>query len=192
MDVLYNSTDDNLLFLIKEENSEKALEALYKRYWKELYNQAFKRLHIHELCEEIVQDIFIDLWNQRHQRTIQNLQAYLKTTVRYQVFMAYNKSKKLPHFEEPLDHLLATSIQTDGDIFLQELQKAIHSWLLLQPDKRREIFRLRYLEGFSTKEIATELSITQKTVQNQLLTSQEDFRESLSKILLLILITRFF
>ena len=55
----------------------------------------------------------------------------------------------------------------------------------MQPEKRREIFRLRYIEEFSTKEIAEELNLSQKTVQNQLLIGQGSLREAVSKLLIL-------
>lgn len=181
MNILIDSTDEHLLYLIRESDNDRALEELYRRYWQELYNKAFRRLHSHEVCEEIVQDIFIDLWNHRKKRQINNLQAYLVTSVRYQVLSIYNKFKNSPAFEEPLEHLLTIPAQSDTNIFYNDLRVAIQEWLNTLPEKRKEIFRLRYLEGLSTKEIAEELSITQKTVQNQLISSNKSLQISLSK-----------
>ncbi|MNL67353.1 RNA polymerase sigma factor [compost metagenome] len=71
----------------------------------------------------------------------------------------------------------------DSNFLRDELLTSIHQWLETQPEKRREIFRLRFLEGLSTVEIAEQLDISRKTVQNQLNTSQQSLRESIGRLL---------
>lgn len=180
-------TDSDLKAMLMR-GSETAFDKIYERYWKKLFNEANKRLNDLELSEEIVQDIFIDLWVKREKKEIDNLYAYLTTAVRYQVYAIYNKRKNLPFFEEPLDHMAFSPDEADSECFQKELIAGINLWLNTQPEKRREIFRLRYLEDMSTKEISETLSISQKTVQNQLNLSQESLRESVSKFTLLILL----
>lgn len=179
-----NLNDDELKSLLTQ-GSEAAFDEIYSRFWKKLYNEAYKRLHNPEQSEEIVQDIFIDLWTKRTQKEIDNLAAYLITSVRYQVFMLYNKTKKLPYFEEPLDYIALSSEEADSVCFEKDLIAAVQTWLDQQPEKRREIFRLRYLEEMTTKEISEHLNISQKTVQNQLNTAQDSLRSSVSKLLFL-------
>lgn len=179
-----NLTDDELKSLLIQ-GSEAAFDEIYSRFWKKLYNEAYKRLHNPEQSEEIVQDIFIDLWTKRTQKEIDNLAAYLFTSVRYQVFMLYNKTQKLPYFEEPLDYIALSSEEADSGCFEKDLIAAVQNWLDQQPEKRREIFRLRYLEEMTTKEISEHLNISQKTVQNQLNTAQDSLRSSVSKLLFL-------
>lgn len=180
-----NITDYELKTMLMH-GSEVAFDEIYERYWKKLFNEAHKRLNDLGLSEEVVHDVFIDLWSKRETKEIGNLDAYLITAVRYQVFAIYNKRKTLPFFEEPLDHMAFSSDEADSECFQKELIEGIKFWLETQPEKRREIFRLRYLEDMSTKEIAETLSISQKTVQNQLNLSQESLRDSVSKFMLLI------
>ncbi|CAG5008192.1 hypothetical protein DYBT9275_04214 [Dyadobacter sp. CECT 9275] len=184
-----NFSDDELNSLLLQ-GSEAAFDEIYNRYWKRLYNEAFRRLHDSELSEEVVQDIFIDLWASRDRKEIGHLQSYLMTAVRYQVFMIYNKNKKLPYFEEPLDYIQCPE-GADSGCFEKDLIAAVQLWLSHQPEKRREIFRLRYLEQMSTREISEELKISQKTVQNQLNGSQSSLRSSISKLLTVFLIFLF-
>lgn len=186
-----NLTDDELKSLLIQ-GSEAAFDEIYDRFWKKLYNEAYKRLHNPEQSEEIVQDIFIDLWTKRAQKEIGNLAAYLVTSVRYQVFMFYNKTQKLPFFEEPLDYIVLSSEQADSGCFEKDLIAAVETWLDQQPEKRREIFRLRYLEEMTTKEISDHLNISQKTVQNQLNTAQDSLRSSVSKLLFLTVLAGYF
>lgn len=183
MDAFVTYSDEQLLNFLTQKDDERALVEIYKRYWKHLYNQAYKRLKQAEICEEIVQDVFVDLWTNRKKRQIEKLLPYLQTSVRYQVFMAYNKGNKLPDFEEPLEHLLTVPADADAGFFLNELITAVQNWLDLQPEKRREIFRLKFLENCTTKEIAEHLNISQKTVQNQLHGAQGSLRTAVSKML---------
>lgn len=177
-----NAADDALVTMLMD-GSEAAFDLIYERYWKKLYNEAYKRLNDSSDSEEIVQDVFVDLWNKRENRQIDNLRGYLLGAVRYQVFAVYHKRKNLPAFEEPLDYMAFSSDDADSGYMRDELLASIHLWLETQPEKRREIFRLRYLEGLSTLEIAEQLDISRKTVQNQLNTSQQSLRESIGRLL---------
>ncbi|GGH32163.1 RNA polymerase sigma factor [Dyadobacter endophyticus] len=187
MNTLEKATDDELATLLTD-GSEAAFDSIYERYWRKLYNEAFKRINDSSDSEEIVQDIFVDLWHKRASRRIENLRGYLLGAVRYQVFAVYHKRKNLPAFEEPLDYMAFSTDNADSNFLRDELLTSIHQWLETQPEKRREIFRLRFLEGLSTIEIAEQLDISRKTVQNQLNTSQQSLRESIGRLLIVIIL----
>ena len=182
----YNSYSDPELVSYLEEGDRKAFDEIYERYWKKLYSDTFRRLKHMELIEEIVQDVFAELWSKRANRKIVNLYPYLLTSVRYQVFMLYKRGKTTPEFEAPLAHIALSSLQADSLFNEKELKGCIAIWMTLQPEKRREIFRLKYMEDLSTKEISKLLSISQKTVQNQLLTCFASLRNFLNKIMILL------
>lgn len=190
MHLLSHHTDSELIQLL-EKGSEPAFDEIYRRYWKKVFNDAFRRLHDQQLCEEIVQDVFIDLWNSRQQREIDALLPYLLTAAKYQVFAQYKKRKHLPFFEEPLDHIAVSPYHSDSKCFEKELLDTIGLWLDTQPEARRKIFRMRYLEGMETREIADELSLSQKTVQNQLNLAKGNLRLSILKHLVNLLIPLF-
>ena len=179
-----NHTDLQLTTSLRQ-GVEEAFDEIYRRYWRVLYNEALKRLGEIDYAEEVVQDIFIDLWSNRRNREIEELYPYLLTAVRYQVFAYYRKLTRLPAFEEPLEYMGVSTDKADSSFFLEELHSGILRWLNSQPEKRREIFRLRLLEQLSTKEIADQLHITQKTVQNQLINGQDSLRTAVSKLLML-------
>jgi RNA polymerase sigma-70 factor (ECF subfamily) len=182
-----NDTDDLALFNLMRMGFEPAFDEIYKRYWKKLFNEAYKRLGSIELSEEIVQDVFTDLWIKKEKKQIDNLFAYLLTAVRYQVYMQFKNRKRIPFFEQPLEHMAEASLQADSVYFEKELQESIAIWLQEQPEKRREIFKLRFMEGISTREISELLNISQKTVQNQLTTSLYKLRISLTKLMMALL-----
>lgn len=181
MAVLRTYTDRQLASLLATGSEVGVFDEIYRRHWKTLYSEAYKRLHDGPLCEEVVQDVFTDLWVHRADRRVDNLPAYLLTAVRYQVFMRYKKVVALPAFEEPLEHMAVSSDGADTALFVKEFRAFIDRWLETQPEKRREIFRMRYLEEKTTREIAGELGLSQKTVQNTLNTAVKDLKGTADK-----------
>jgi len=180
-------SDADLISYLKE-GEKTAFDVIYDRYWKKLYNDTYKRLRRVEQVEEIVQDVFTDLWTKRATKNIENLYGYLLTSVRYQVYMLYKKGKTAPIFEEPLEHIALDSLQADTLLNVKELKKCVALWMSMQPEKRGEIFRLKYMEDLSTREISEMLGISQKTVQNQLLTAFASLRDFMTKLMILLTI----
>nr|WP_162988805.1 sigma-70 family RNA polymerase sigma factor [Pedobacter schmidteae] len=180
--IAYNVCNDVELSALIKAGDEAAFDETYRRYWKKLYSEAYKRLRNAELCEEVIQDVFADFWVKREEKQVLQLFPYLAASVRYQVFMLYKKGKSLPVFEEPLEHMAEESLQADSLFYEKELRECIDVWLALQPEKRREIFKMRFSDELSTREISEILGISQKTVQNQLLTATASLRASLGKI----------
>ncbi|WP_158797420.1 RNA polymerase sigma factor [Pedobacter sp. L105] len=182
----YTSFTDAELIAYLRESDRGAFDEIYERYWKKLYNETFKRMRRIEVVDEIVQDVFSDLWTKRGSRKIDSLYPYLITALRYQVFMVYRRGQAGPEFIEPLEHIALADLQADSLLNEKELKGCIAIWMSLQPEKRRVIFQMKYMEERSTKEISEILGISQKTVQNQLLTSFASLREFLSKLMILI------
>jgi RNA polymerase sigma factor (sigma-70 family) len=182
----YRSLEDSKLVSLIMEGDRLAFDEVYERYWKRLYNDTYKRLKSIEMIEEIVQDVFSNLWSSRGKRNIQNIYPYLLTSVRYQVFMLYKKGKSTPVFEEPLEHMVLATLQADSLFNEKELKGCVSVWMALQPDKRRAVFQMKYIDEKTTREISETLGISQKTVQNQLLTSFSSLRDFLSKVMIIL------
>src|SRR5476651_2307758 len=84
-------TDEELVSLLKQDQMV-AFEAIYNRYWDKLFDSAYKRLHNPAICEEIVQDIFVKVWEKRFGLIITTgLKNYLYTAVKYAVIDHYRK-----------------------------------------------------------------------------------------------------
>ena len=160
-------TDTKLLELLAHDNRD-AFDALYDRYWELLYQAAFKRLKNKEQCKDLIQDVFVDLWCRRGQVTISNLKAYLYTAVRFQVYKLVAKEKAGPAFFELYDTIASSTFGAEGTLMEKELLGHVKAWIDELPEKKRTIFLLHTQHDKSTKEIANQLSLSQKTVQNQL------------------------
>lgn len=160
-------TDIDLLDLIAQGNRD-AFDALYDRYWELLFNAAFRRLKNKEQCKDIVQEVFIDLWCRRGRVTIDNIKAYLLTAVRFQIYKLVAKEKAGPAFFELYETIASSTFDAEGNLMEKEFLEHVKLWIDELPEKKRTMFLLHTQHDKSTKEIATELSLSQKTVQNQL------------------------
>ncbi|QNK64440.1 sigma-70 family RNA polymerase sigma factor [Pedobacter sp. PAMC26386] len=182
----YSSWNDTQLTASMISGDQAAFDEIYKRCWKKLYNESFKRLKNMEQVEELVQSVFVDLWVKKERKNnILNIYAYLVTAVRYQVYMLYKKSRTLPQFEEPLDHMAVSYNGADSLINEKEIRNYIAVWLAMQPEKRGEIFRMKFMDEYTTKEISEKLGVSQKTVQNQVTTSHASLRQFSKKLMVM-------
>lgn len=169
-----NFTEKQLLLLMAEGDKE-SFSVIYRNYWHELYCEAYKRLGNKEQSEDIVEEIFISLWERRINLQIENLSAYLYTAVRYRVYNYVARNRITDKFYEPFETLVSPS-GADAIMIGKELEQLARIYIDALPKKRKKIFALYFDENLSTREIAEQLNISQKTVQNQLGTAMNGLR----------------
>jgi RNA polymerase sigma-70 factor (ECF subfamily) len=179
-----NSEDDHVLFDLLKQGDEAAFAKIYNLYWVELYNAAYKRLPEKEKCQDIIQNIFTDLWNRKAELDLEKPLAYLHTAVRFQVLKHISRSPKSNFFAESFENELISPLQADGELLEREVGELIELFIKALPEKRRKIFLMHYFEGLSTAQISVELNISQKTVQNQLTTATHALRLRLTHLFL--------
>lgn len=177
--------EQHLLYALSQ-SDECAFAEIYKTYWKLLHDTAYKRLGDEDQAKDVVQDIFVKLWDQRETLAIDNLKAYLQTAARYQVYNLIAKQKVNDTYFKYLSSFETSFASADQNVIYSELQDKFGSVLNKMPVKRREVFDLRYEEGLTTQAIADKLQITQKTVQNQLIKAVDTIKEALLMLLVLI------
>lgn len=180
-------TDQELWLEVKEGNKN-AFDELINRYWKILYNSAYKRIQMMDVCQDIVQDIFLYLWQKRAQLDIESPENYLKTSVKFRVYSYYSRNKTTSGFTELFGAITTSPYKAENKLLHHDLQELVSRWIDTLPPKRKEVFRLYLEKNMTTKEIAEELQISQKTVQNQLNLSFDDLRNTVSKNLSLLLL----
>lgn len=168
-----------------------AFGLIYQKFWPSLYNAAYKRLRDKDLCKDVVQNVFTDLWQRRTQVDIKNLAAYLHTAVRFQVYTISVKQPATTELFNALEEILISPFGSDENIINEELRRIVDSWIRALPEKRRKIFILHYYEELSTNDIAVRLNISQKTVQNQLNTATSYIRARFAHFLSVSLILGF-
>lgn len=161
-----------------------AFAELYRRYWASLYQSAFHLLLDKDSCEDIVQDIFIWLWERRDRLEISTLKTYLHAAVKYKVANHFRDGKtKISVFDERFEGEIQHSYE-DTYLEVKELQAIIDAFTEYLPDRCRKVFLLSRGQHLSNKQIAEKLSISEKTVENQITTALRKLRISLSRTFL--------
>ncbi|TZF81110.1 sigma-70 family RNA polymerase sigma factor [Pedobacter sp. BS3] len=185
--------DEELLSGLSAGN-QVAFTTIYRKYWPELYNVAYKRVKNRELSQDIVQNVFTSLWDRRQHAKIRNLPAYLHTSVKFQVLKQSIHHAGSPVLLEELENIITSPFNTDDPIRYKEITELVQAWINILPEKRREIFLLHYREELSTLQIAEVLKVSRKTVQNQLNTATQTLKlrvvQSLSILIFLYFILR--
>ena len=188
MDASRNSEHDKILFDLLKQGDEAAFAKIYKLYWVELYHSAYKRLPEKEKCQDIIQNVFTDLWNRKTELDLEKPLAYLHTAVRFQVLKHISRTPKNSFFAESFENQLISPLQTDGELLEREAKGLIELFIKALPEKRRKIFLLHYFDGLSTAKISVQLNISQKTVQNQLTTATHALKFRLTHLFLFLMI----
>ena len=178
--------DSELLNMLINEDDKSAFSELYNRYWDKLFGAAYKRLRDVEAAEEIVQDIFTNLWLRRGELNIKSeLPVYLFSAVKYRVINYVHKQAVKKAFEvkgaivySELDN------STEETVIANDLRGRIEKHVNLLPDKCREVYQLSRDQYQSNKDIARQLSISEKTVENQITKALKRLRTSLNSFFL--------
>lgn len=176
MNNIVNINSDLVLFALVKQDDTAAFKIIYDRYWNKLFNSAYSRLKDKEKAQDILQNVFTDLWNRRATLQIENLPAFLHTAVRFQALKLISREPKQYSFTNDFETEIISSITTDGNLIEKETRQIIENFIQALPAKRRRIFIMHYFEELSTARIAQDLNISQKTVQNQLNTTTHALR----------------
>ena len=175
-------TDLELMDLLKA-GEEIAFNEIYDRYWKLLFAVAASKLNDFTEAEEAVQDIFADLWRRKESIVLTySLKSYLAGAVKYRVYEALGLRQRLREKKAGLarnSHEMTTN-SVEEAYRLKILQEEILHASNQLPDKCRLIYKLSRECGYSNKKIATVLSLSEKTVENQITRALHFLRKKLS------------
>lgn len=161
---------DTILINRLRSGDESALTELYNRFWQALFVSAYNVLKDKELCEDIIQDIFMNIWHNREKLEINiSLKGYMYACARYQVFNQFKKNKDKIHVElfQEIDKRFQHSTP-ETLLMHEELVQQINAIIETLPEKCQQVYKLSREEQLTHKEIAERLNISTKTVENHI------------------------
>lgn len=184
--ILLKRTDEALWSLVVR-GEQLAFQAIYQKYAKKLYAIAYSRIQSREVTEEIVQNVFIALWEKRAHLTIKNLSSYLAAAVKHDVFDYYRATRvRQQHAYQVKLQGEPTENTTERIFSFDELHAAMQEEVDKLPERCRLIFKMSREEACSVKEIASRLNISPKTVDNQVNKAVTTLRLQLADFLCLL------
>jgi RNA polymerase sigma-70 factor (ECF subfamily) len=179
---------DSILLRRTREGDECAFKQLFQKYWQPTFSEVYKRIGDRDHSKDIVQEIFTHIWVRRETLIIENLRAYLETSIRNRVIKFATRQKLNPPFFRIAEFISEKNATADAHLLYKDLHTSYEALLKTLPVKRQLIFRLRYQENLGTGEISQMLGITRKTVQNQLGKAIETLKISLIRLFILAIV----
>ena len=159
---------------------QQAFKTLFHLYYKRLCQFAFLIIHSVQISEEVVLDVFINVWTKRNQLDpSRNIRSFLYTSVRNHA-IDYQRSKTtytpdyINIYELELkDEAPTVDENIDCELFRERLQKAFE----MLPEQCRIIARLHFSDQLSYNEIAEYLNISHKTARAQIAIAIKKLKE---------------
>ncbi len=159
-------------------------ETTFSKYWDRLYSYCYKMTLDDEISQNIVQNVFVDLWEKRKKTEIYNIENYLFRAIKFQIFNYYRDRKfKREDLQNQFDEYIEENIETIDQTLLDKLKTALNEL----PERRGEIIHMNKIQNMSVEEIATELNLSKQTVKNQLHIAFKQIKEAMNKAALNIL-----
>jgi RNA polymerase sigma-70 factor (ECF subfamily) len=183
--------EDNTTAILRSlvPTSKASFEQLFKEHFKGLYSYAYTIIKDEVMAEEIVQQVFCKIWEKKEQLDIHtSARAYLYKAV-YHDSLNYLKHRKVMSA-----YALHTIRQSDkevenasGKVLAAELNERIRTALNELPEQCRTIFQMSRFEGLKYQEIADELKLSVKTIENQMGKALKLMRLKLAEFLSLLI-----
>ncbi|WP_346861656.1 RNA polymerase sigma-70 factor [uncultured Draconibacterium sp.] len=165
-----NKIDDADLTRRVKSGEKEAYQALFERYAPKIYHFALSYLKSTADSEELVQDVFLKVWEKREiLDATQNIKAFVfKIAINtiYDFIRRKNIENAFQEFSKA--NYAADSNNTWDTLIFEEMQTTINSLVAQMPEQRKKIFKLSKNKGLSNDEIAQELNLSKRTVENQL------------------------
>jgi RNA polymerase sigma-70 factor (ECF subfamily) len=176
-------TEQELLARLRR-GDEAALRTIFDQHYPLLLGDVYRIIPDEDSCQDLAQEVFVELWRKRADLDIHSsLRAYLRRSA---INRALNHIKTQRRFQldEP-ETWAATPDESARDIQrlekMESLEAALHRAIEMLPEKCRVVFALSRFEQMSHREIAAELGISVKTIENQITKAMKMLRELLAE-----------
>ncbi|WGQ09551.1 RNA polymerase sigma-70 factor [Pedobacter gandavensis] len=174
------------LLSLLQRGEHKAMEDIYRYYWEEVLDAAYKRVRDEEIAQDICQEIFISLWENRENIQLKgSLSAYFMGAVKYRVINYFRSSQVKEKHQEDLRLLMmeCAGLSAVQGMMLKELHQEVEEAIQELPERMRVIFSMSRQEEKTIREISEELDLSAQTVKNQLSSALKVMKKRLSYLL---------
>jgi len=166
MKINEHTPDDELVEKLQKDDQE-AFDQIFKRYGDRLFEFALKYLKSKEETEELVQDVFLKIWEKRKKiKKESSLKSYLFTIAYHNMCRIFRKKQIYLKFIEESGTDEQSAIDSEEQMEHKVLLALVNQLIEKLPKKQKQIFIKSRREGKSTKEIAEEMNLAPGTVNN--------------------------
>lgn len=168
-----NVANQSVLVAQLKSGCQKALGEIYAQYHQRIFQLAMQFLHSSEMAEEIVQDVFVKLWQKRSEIDEQRpVEAWLYTVAKNKVINSFKRKARekalYAYAEPPGDKVVENLSRPDHQLQEKQVHALLSQAISNLPEKQQEVYKLARLEGYSRNEIAEEMQISALTVKTHM------------------------
>jgi RNA polymerase sigma-70 factor (ECF subfamily) len=171
--------------ILRLKNDEKsAVDELFAYYYPRLYHFSKSILKIETDIDDICQEVFVKIWLNRHKiNNAETFNAYIFTITKNEVLNLIRSNLKEQTFRDQLfHHAVADEYQTQNFIEYDEIKSGIDKIIAGLPEKRQRVFNLSRTEGLTNKEIAKQLNISEKTIEDHITHAIKHIKTSMQEM----------
>lgn len=173
------NSDEELLQQLQLNHNAVAFSILYERYWEKLVTIAYIRLKSSMDAQEVVQDLFLDLWKRSENIQLKySFNTYICGALKYKIITFLARRKNEAERQSRLE-LPEIDRSTEQWLSYQQLRDELESSIQSLPEKCRLVFKLSREKGLTEREIAATLNISMKTVESHMSKALRTLRASL-------------
>lgn len=176
--VINNHSDESILLLIQNKK-EDGIKKLMERYFDELFRFAIKLTGNEEDVKDIIQTVFLNLWQFTQVDKIKNVKAYLFKMIKSEVYKLWAQRKNITELLEKYNEILIEAQDASSQIEFDELHNQVEVAISSLPHSCRQIFKLSKHGELSLDTIANQLNLSKQTVKNQLTKANSILRSQL-------------
>lgn len=174
-------SDEHILSMICDNHDQSAFSELYDRYFRILFNYTYSKVNDEFTAQEIVQELFVSIWQQRNRSITNGCRPYLFSMAKNLIISHYRKElTRQRHYNQWEAHHLHSTLAADQQTLTSDLQAHYEEGLHLLPPKCKEVFILSR-QGHSNREIACQLDISEKTVEQHVTKALRVLKEYLKE-----------
>ena len=184
MEKQFSEYEDAELMEGLSQDNRPAFEYIFRTYYPDLCRFGVTYVRDIDVAEELVQEIFINIWERRYKLSINSsIKSYLFTAVRNKSFNFLKLQLPKEYKKVDVDNVaFADTSNKEEDLAFEDLKEYVSQAIDCLPEKCKVIFNLSRNAGLTYKEIAEELDISVKTVENQIGIALKKLREQLNPI----------
>lgn len=162
---------------------KETFERIYRNHWKMVFGVCYRYLQDEDAASELVQDIFESLWRRKNVLQVnESIEKYLAGAAKLAVFNYIRSPKQAPEFC-PIQENSTTDISatTEEEVSYNDLSQRVLQLTHRLPEKSREVFELSRTQGFTNKEIAATLLVSENTVKYHISYATRFFKAGLKE-----------
>ena len=170
---------DSSLFAQAKRGNRLAFNTIIERHWKNLYRVGYRVLQDDDATQDLIQDIFLRIWEKREGLEINQVKAYMERATHYEALKRLKTATLTASDEEVLASLPSLYQNADDLMSYSDKRNEILSIVEKLPKRQKEIFYMSRFEDLSNEEIANLLSLSKSTVEKQITNALKVLRVAL-------------